>query len=104
MTPTRRLLHYFALYKKRLMVGAACVFGSALFSLAKPLIIGNAVNALGSGFTREMLIRYALLLIGASVVEGMFLYLQRSIIIGASATNRDTSVRVVCSPWLSTGL
>ncbi|HEV7237846.1 MAG TPA: ABC transporter ATP-binding protein [Thermoanaerobaculia bacterium] len=84
MTPARRLLHYFALYKKRLIVGAVCVVGSALFSLAKPLIIGSAVNALGSGITREMLIRYGLLLIGASIIEGVFLYLQRLIIIGAS--------------------
>jgi ATP-binding cassette, subfamily B, multidrug efflux pump len=84
MTPARRLLHYFGLYKTRLILGALCVVGSALFSLAKPLIIGNAVNALGSGFTREDLIRYGLLLIGASVAEGIFLYLQRSIIIGAS--------------------
>ena len=84
MTPIRRLLYYFALYRKRLIVGAVCVVGSALFSLAKPLIIGDAVNALGSGFTRQMLIRYGLLLIGASIVEGVFLYLQRLIIIGAS--------------------
>ncbi len=84
MTPTRRLLHYFGLYKTRLTIGALCVVGSALFSLAKPLIVGNAVNALGSGFTREMLIRYGLLLIGASIIEGLFLYAQRWIIIGAS--------------------
>ena len=84
MTPGRRLLHYFGLYRTRLILGASCVVGSALFSLAKPLIVGNAVNALGSGFTREMLIRYGLLLVGASVIEGIFLYLQRSIIIGAS--------------------
>jgi ATP-binding cassette subfamily B multidrug efflux pump len=84
MTPARRLLHYFGLYKARLAIGAACVIGSALFSLAKPFIIGNAVNELGSGFTRETLIRYALMLVGASIFEGIFLYLQRSIIIGAS--------------------
>jgi ATP-binding cassette subfamily B protein len=84
MTPARRLLHYFGLYKKRLTLGALCVVGSALFSLAKPLIVGNAVNALGSGFTRQDLIRYGLLLIGASAVEGVFLYLQRWIIIGTS--------------------
>jgi ATP-binding cassette, subfamily B, multidrug efflux pump len=84
MTPARRLLHYFGLYKTRLILGALCVVGSALFSLAKPLIIGNAVNALGSGFTRADLIRYGVLLIGASIVEGIFLYLQRWIIIGAS--------------------
>ncbi|MGZ5449698.1 MAG: ABC transporter ATP-binding protein [Thermoanaerobaculia bacterium] len=84
MTAARRLIHYFALYKTRLILGAMCVVGSALFSLAKPLIVGNAVNALGSGFTREMLIRYGLMLIGASMIEGVFLYLQRWIIIGAS--------------------
>ena len=84
MTPARRLIYYFALYKKRLILGALCVVGSALFSLAKPLIIGNAVNALGSGFTREMLVRYGLMLIAASIAEGVFLYLQRWIVIGAS--------------------
>jgi ATP-binding cassette, subfamily B, multidrug efflux pump len=84
MTPFRRLLHYFALYKPRLILGALCVIGSAAFSLMKPMIIGSAVNRLGGGFTREDLIRYGLMLIGASVMEGIFLYLQRSIIIGVS--------------------
>ncbi len=84
MTAARRLIHYFALYRARLILGALCVVGSALFALAKPLIVGNAVNALGSGFTREMLIRYGLMLVGASIVEGVFLYLQRWILIGVS--------------------
>lgn len=84
MTPLRRLLHYFGRYRKRLIAGALCVVVSTLFSLAKPFIIGDAVNAISGGFTREMLIRYSLLLIGASILEGLFLYLQRSIIIGAS--------------------
>src|SRR5687768_13419100 len=84
MTPFRRLLHYFALYKKRLTLGALCVVGSAAFSLLKPLIIGRAVNVLTTGFTRQDLVRYSLMLIGASMVEGVFLYLQRSILIGAS--------------------
>src|SRR5687768_17247819 len=84
MTPVRRLLHYFGLYKTRLILGGLCVVGSALFSLAQPLIVGNAVNALGSGITREILIRYGLMLVGAALIEGMFLYLKRWIIIGAS--------------------
>lgn len=84
MTPIRRLLHYFALYKKRLTLGALCVVGSAAFSLLKPLIIGNAVNDLHAGFTRSMLVRYGLMLVGAAAVEGAFLYAQRWIIIGAS--------------------
>jgi ATP-binding cassette subfamily B multidrug efflux pump len=84
MTPTGRLLHYFARYKPSLTIGALCVVGSAVFSLLKPLIIGGAVDELGGGFTRGTLVRYGLMLIGASAVEGVFLYAQRKIIIGAS--------------------
>jgi ATP-binding cassette subfamily B protein len=84
MTPARRLLYYFARYRTRLILGALCVVGSAGFSLLKPLIVGNAVNELGRGFTRGMLVKYGLMLIGAAAVEGAFLYLQRSIIIGVS--------------------
>lgn len=85
MTPVRRLLHYFGLYRKRLIAGAFCVVGSAAFSLLKPLIVGNAVDDIsGGGFTQATLVRAGLLLIGASMVEGAFLYAQRWIIIGAS--------------------
>lgn len=84
MTPFGRILYYLGLYKGRLLLGTACVVGSAAFSLAKPLIVGNAVNELGGGFTREILIRYSLLLVGAAAIEGVFLFLQRRIIIGAS--------------------
>ena len=84
MTPIRRLLYYFGLYRRRLLIGAACVLGSAGFSLLKPLIIGGAVDHLGGAFTRASLIRYSLMLVGAAAVEGTFLYLQRWIIIGVS--------------------
>jgi ATP-binding cassette, subfamily B, multidrug efflux pump len=84
MTPLRRLLHYFELYKTPLILGALCVIGSAVFSLLKPLIIGNAVNELAKAITRQTLIRYGLMLTGAAAMEGLFLYLQRWIIIGTS--------------------
>jgi ATP-binding cassette, subfamily B, multidrug efflux pump len=84
MTPIRRLLSYFSRHKATLAGGFLCVLGSAAFSLMKPLIIGNAVNELAKAVTRGTLIRYGLLLIGAAAFEGLFLYLQRSIIIGAS--------------------
>ena len=84
MTPLRRLLHYFRLYKSRLLLGGACVVGSVIFSLLKPLIIGNAVNELTTGFTRATLVRYGLMLVGAAAIEGVFLYAQRWIVIGVS--------------------
>jgi ATP-binding cassette subfamily B protein len=84
MTPVRRLLHYFSLRKKRLTWGTLSIVGSSVFSLLKPVIIGSAVDALTRGFSRGALVKYSLMLIGASIVEGTFLYAQRRILIGAS--------------------
>jgi ATP-binding cassette subfamily B protein len=84
MTPLRRLFHYFERHKTSLILGGLCVIGSAGFSLLKPLIVGKSVDALANALSRGTLVRYALLFVGASAVEGLFLYLQRSIIIGAS--------------------
>ncbi|HUP47932.1 MAG TPA: ABC transporter ATP-binding protein [Thermoanaerobaculia bacterium] len=84
MTPAGRLLHYFARYKIPLLLGASCVVGSAVFKLVQPLIVGGAVNALTEAVSRGTLVRYGLLLVGAAAIEGVFLYLQRWIIIGTS--------------------
>lgn len=84
ITPLRRLLDYFARFRTSLILGALCVIGSAAFSLLKPLIIGSAVDTLNGNFTRATLVRYGLMLIGAAVVEGLFLFLQRWILIGTS--------------------
>jgi len=84
MTPLRRLGTYFARHKKSLTLGGLCVIGSATFSLLKPAIVGGAVDVLAKAVTQEALLRYSLMLVGASAIEGLFLYLQRSIIIGAS--------------------
>jgi ATP-binding cassette subfamily B protein len=84
MSPLRRLISYFVRHKPALSLGALCVAASAAFSLMKPLIVGNAVNELAKAVTRGALIRYSLLLIGAAAFEGLFLFLQRKIIIGES--------------------
>ena len=80
MSPLRRLLGYFNRSKRALILGFLCVFGSAAFSLLKPMIVGKAVDVLSHSLTRTALVRYALLFVGAAAVEGAFLYLQRSII------------------------
>src|SRR5262245_53798706 len=84
MTPLRRLLYYLGRYKGPLLTGFLCIAISGGFSLAKPMIVGNAVNELMKSVTRGTLIRYGLLLVGVAAVEGFFLYLQRWIIVGAS--------------------
>lgn len=84
MTPYRRLISYFNRYRGALVAGGLCVIGSAAFSLAKPLIIGGAVNSLTKHLQSGAIVRYGLLLIGAAVIEGIFLYAQRWILIGVS--------------------
>ena len=84
MTPLRRLLSYFGRHKLSLALGFLCVAISAAFSLAKPLIVGNAVDELAKTATRAALVRYSLLLVGAAAMEGVFLFLQRWFIIADS--------------------
>jgi ATP-binding cassette, subfamily B, multidrug efflux pump len=84
MSPLRRVFYYFGRHKRALSLGGLCVIGSAGFSLLKPLIIGGAVNELKVAVTRGALVRYGLLLIGATMFEGLFLFLQRRIVIGES--------------------
>jgi ATP-binding cassette subfamily B multidrug efflux pump len=84
MSPLRRLFYYLTRHRASLLAGFACILVSGAFSLAKPMIVGNAVNDLVKVVTRGTLIRYGLLLIGVAAVEGLFLFLQRRIIVGAS--------------------
>jgi ATP-binding cassette subfamily B multidrug efflux pump len=83
-SPLRRLFGYFARHKPALTLGGLCVIASAGFSLLKPLIIGSAVNELATAVRRGVMVRYGLLLVGAAMCEGLFLLLQRRIIIGES--------------------
>ena len=84
MTPAQRLFDYFRRYRTPLILGGLSVIGSVGFSLAKPMIVGNAVDALGGGIRRDVLVRFALLYVAASAIQGLFLFLQRRIVIGAS--------------------
>jgi ATP-binding cassette subfamily B protein len=84
MTPGRRLAGYFANYKTALVTGGVCVFLSSGFSLVKPLVVGRAVDVLRDELHPEVLTRFALLYLAAAVVQGVFLFLQRRILIGAS--------------------
>ncbi len=84
MTPAQRLFDYFRRHRGQLLLGGLCVIGSVAFSLAKPMIVGDAVDALGGELRREVLVRFALLYVGASAIQGLFLFLQRRILIGAS--------------------
>jgi len=84
MNDLRKFALYFRPYKKSLIVGVLCILASVVVGLLIPVFVGHAVDDLGAGPTWEKVTRSALLVIGASIVSGIFLFLQRRILIGMS--------------------
>jgi ATP-binding cassette, subfamily B, multidrug efflux pump len=85
MDDLRKFARYFRPYKWSLFIGIACIFVSVAIGLVKPGIIRVAVDDLvGGGVSWRSLTRLALIYMGVSVASGIFLYLQRSILISMS--------------------
>jgi len=79
MNDLRKFARYFAPYKKSLAVGILCILASVVVGLLVPVFVGRAVDDLRRGPTWGTITRSALLVVGASVISGVFLFLQRQI-------------------------
>ena len=85
MSPAfRKLLPYVSRYRRAFYLGLICVISTAAFQLLGPWILKYAIDDLHAGVTRGKLAFYAGLLLGVALVRGLFLFLMRRIIIGAS--------------------
>src|SRR2546425_9530844 len=84
MNDLRQLARYFRPYKTSLVIGIACILVSVVFSVTIPQIVGNAFDALRHEVTWAKLNMAALKVLGASAISGLFLFLQRRILIGMS--------------------
>jgi ATP-binding cassette subfamily B multidrug efflux pump len=84
MDDLRKFWRYFLPYKVSLTIGIVCILASVVFNLYIPLIVGQAVDANWSEVTWNRLTVSALKVLGASLVSGLFLFLQRRILIGMS--------------------
>ncbi len=84
MNDLRKLARYFRPYKASLIVGIACIAAGVIFHVTIPIIVGNAFDANWSQVTWSKLNIAALKVLGASAMSGLFLFLQRRIIIGMS--------------------
>jgi ATP-binding cassette subfamily B protein len=80
----RRLLPYVNRYRWSFLAGLVCVIATAAFQLLGPWVLKYAIDDLKLGVTRSKLLLYATLLLGVSLVRGLFLFLTRRIIISAS--------------------
>jgi ATP-binding cassette subfamily B protein len=83
-TPRHRLLRYLARCRRSFLAGFACVVVTTAISLAAPWILKFAIDDLNAALTLEKVRRYAVVLLGLAVVGGVFRFLMRRIIIGAS--------------------
>jgi ATP-binding cassette subfamily B multidrug efflux pump len=85
MDDLRKFARYFRPYKKSLVTGILCIVAWVTISLLVPLIVGQAIDDLRqTGVTWAKLTRYALTVLGVSLIGGAFLFLQRRILIGMS--------------------
>jgi ATP-binding cassette, subfamily B, multidrug efflux pump len=80
----RPLFPYMRRYWRGYVWGGISVILSNAIWILFPLVIGDAINALNRGVTREKIFFYAGLLVGVSVLKGIFLFLTRWILIGVS--------------------
>ena len=84
MTPLQKLLSYFARYKRTMVIGVACVFMTNLVRLTAPVVLRHAVDDLTTQISQSKLLEYAGILISIALVQGVFLFTQRRLLINMS--------------------
>jgi ATP-binding cassette subfamily B multidrug efflux pump len=71
-------------YRRKFVLGLACVVVTRAVALAGPAVLGRAIDDLTRGVTRGKLAAYGALLLAIGLVGGTFQFLSRRILIGAS--------------------
>ncbi|PYR60625.1 MAG: ABC transporter ATP-binding protein [Acidobacteria bacterium] len=84
VSPFRRLLGYVLRYRRDFLVGLGCVVITTSVGLAAPRVLGYAIDDLTRGVTRAKLVEYGGLLLAIGLVGGVFRFLMRRVLIGAS--------------------
>lgn len=78
------LLGYLKRYRRRIVIGFACVLLTNAVGIAFPWVLKRAIDDLTQALTFEKLVRYPLILIAISLVQGVFRFSMRWILIGVS--------------------
>ena len=84
MEDLKKFALYFRKYKAQLVLGIACIFASVTAGLFIPLIVGQAIDANWTEVSWSKLTISAGKVLAASLISGLFLFLQRRILIGMS--------------------
>lgn len=78
------LKKYFLRYKKKLLLGLLFIILSDVTAVYVPLIMKDSIDALQKNASSELLLKYGLLIIGISVISGIFRFMIRQTIIVVS--------------------
>jgi ATP-binding cassette subfamily B protein len=78
------LKKYFIRYKTKLLWGILFILISNAMTVYVPILLKDSINALQQNTTTEVLLRYAFLIVGTSIIGGIFRYLIRQTIIVVS--------------------
>lgn len=84
MDDLKKFARYFRPYKFALIVGIICILFSVLFSVYVPQIVGQAIDENWTYISVSRLTVSALKVLGVSILSGIFLFLQRRILIAMS--------------------
>ncbi len=84
MEQIRKFAKYFGPYRWSIALGIFFILASMSFGLMIPYLVGQAVDDLGAGITWDKIVYYPLLILGVSLAAGIFLFLQRRLLIDTS--------------------
>ena len=84
MSPLARLAPYALRYRRQFAAGLGCLALTTSLSLLGPWVLRYAIDDLTADVTRGKLGLYAATLLGLAVIGGVFRFLMRRIIVGAS--------------------
>jgi ATP-binding cassette subfamily B multidrug efflux pump len=78
------LLPYVRRYRKGMGLGIGSLLAKNLLAATLPLVIKSGIDSLTRGFQMRTVLLFAALLVGVSILKGLFQYWMRVIIIGIS--------------------
>jgi ATP-binding cassette subfamily B multidrug efflux pump len=84
MSAFRRLFGYVLRYRRAFVLGLSCTVLTQAVTLASPKVLQYAIDDLTRGVTRAKLLEYGALLLAIGLFGGVFRFLMRRVLIGAS--------------------
>ena len=84
MEQLRKFAKYFRPYKWTIVLGIFFILCSMAFGLLVPYMVGQAIDDLSGGITWDKIVYYPLVILGINFLSGVFLFLQRRLLINTS--------------------